>query len=352
MKISDQVKIDCFYRAITYHDEHYLGTFFFGVKTTGIFCIPTCKARTPKKENVEFYTDINDLLQNGYRPCKKCKPTENAYEMPKEIHLALKLVGSNLPHKISDQKLREKNIHPEKVRRWFKKHYGITFHTYQRMLRINAAFDHLKRNKTDVINTAYGSGYESLSGFGYTFKKITGFSPNQSSNRSIILIERITTPLGPMFIGAAENGICLLEFSDRKMLETEFKDLEKRLNAQIILGENRSIKKLKKQLKEYFQGKRKEFDIQIVTPGTDFQQKAWDTLRTIPYGKTRSYEQQAEKLGDPKLVGAVIKANGMNRIAILIPCHRLVDENSNLRGYSGGLERKKWLLEHEKKYSN
>jgi AraC family transcriptional regulator, regulatory protein of adaptative response / methylated-DNA-[protein]-cysteine methyltransferase len=161
----------------------------------------------------------------------------------------------------------------------------------------------------------------------------------------------IETVLGPMVAGAVGDGICLLEFSDRRMLNTEYKDLRRYLKTDINEGENAHIISLRIQLEEYFKGIRKEFDLQLVTPGTEFQQLVWKELLNIPYGTTRSYQQQADALKKPESIRAVANANGMNRISIIIPCHRVIGSDGRLTGYGGGLKRKKWLLDHEKKYS-
>lgn len=349
MLVVDNKLIEKYYKALIDRDESYIGIFFVGVKTTLVFCIATCRARKPKFENVEFYTSFKEALDNGYRPCKICKPTENANKAPDQVEKAIQLVKGNPKEKISDYQLKQLEISPVIVRRWFKKHYGMTFQAFQRMYRINNAYEELKKGK-NTTNTAFDSGYESLSGFGYTFKKIIGKSPQNSSEKQIILISRLTTPLGPMFVCATENGICLLEFVDRKMLETEFKDLQKRLNAQILTGENNHIKQAKKEIEEYFRGTRKQFDVHLETPGTYFQNLVWNCLKTIEFGTTSSYQVQAEKLNKPKAVRAVAKANGYNRISIIIPCHRVIGKNGNLTGYGGGIERKKWLLAHEQKF--
>jgi AraC family transcriptional regulator, regulatory protein of adaptative response / methylated-DNA-[protein]-cysteine methyltransferase len=245
MLVTDNQTIETYYKALVERKEHFVGIFFVGVKTTSIFCIATCRARKPKLENVEFYTSFKDALDNGYRPCKICKPTENAHEAPEQIERAINLVKEYPKEKIKDYHLREKNISPEIVRRWFKKNYGITFQAYQRMFRINNAYQEIKNGK-NTLETAFDTGYESLSGFAYTYKKIIGESPQKSNHKTIILISRLTTPIGPMFVCATDNGICLLEFVDRRMLETEFKDLQKLLNAIIISGENEHIKRNKR----------------------------------------------------------------------------------------------------------
>ena len=154
-----------------------------------------------------------------------------------------------------------------------------------------------------------------------------------------------------MTAGATDEGVCLLEFSDRRMLPTEYKDLSKLLKTTLEDGQNRHLKTLRKQLKEYFEGKRKEFTMPLITPGTEFQQAVWKELLNIKFGSTRSYQKQAIALNRPDSIRAVANANGMNRISIIIPCHRVIGSDGHLTGYGGGLKRKKWLLDHEKKYS-
>jgi AraC family transcriptional regulator of adaptative response/methylated-DNA-[protein]-cysteine methyltransferase len=167
----------------------------------------------------------------------------------------------------------------------------------------------------------------------------------------MIKTTKIETPLGEMVAGATEDGVCLLEFVDRRMLPAEYKDLVRLLNTAMEDGENKHLKTLKKQLKEYFDGKRKKFTVPLVTPGTEFQKAVWKELQNIQFGSTRSYQEQALALNSPDSVRAVANANGMNRISIIIPCHRVIGSDGHLTGYGGGLKRKKWLLDHEKKYS-
>jgi AraC family transcriptional regulator, regulatory protein of adaptative response / methylated-DNA-[protein]-cysteine methyltransferase len=167
----------------------------------------------------------------------------------------------------------------------------------------------------------------------------------------MIKISKIETPLGEMIAGATRDGICLLEFSDRKSLSSEYQEITELLESDIESGSNRHIRKLKKQLKEYFNGKRKEFSLHLLTPGTEFQQAVWKDLIRIPYGTSISYQAQAETMNNPEGARAVASANASNRIAIIIPCHRVIGSDGNLVGYGGGLKRKKWLLDHEKKFS-
>ena len=343
--ITNPQKEQEYYDALVNRDAAYDGVFFAGVKTTSIFCIATCRARKPKPENVNFYSSFKEAMDDGFRPCKICQPTQNAYEAPDFVEKALKMLKDQPKEKIKDQQLQEAGIQPEALRRWFQKHYHMTFHAYQRMFRINTAFQELQEGK-QTTDTAFDAGYESLSGFGYTYKKLMGEAP-QHASEAPILMSRLTTPIGPMFACATDEGLCLLEFVDRRMLETEFRDLQRRLKRPILAGENAIIRQAKTELAEYFAGTRQNFSVPLHTPGTEFQQQVWQALLSIPYGKTASYQEQATRIGHSKAVRAVANANGANRIAIIIPCHRVIGKDGKLVGYGGGLERKRWLLEKE-----
>ncbi|PTX62072.1 metal binding Ada-like protein [Kordia periserrulae] len=140
MRITNQQQIATYYQALLDRKQDFVGIFYVGVKTTSVFCIATCRARKPKLKNVEFYTSFKEALDNGYRPCKICKPTENANKAPEQVEKAIALVKNNPKEKITDFQLKQQHIRPELVRRWFKKNYGMTFQAYQRMYRINNAF--------------------------------------------------------------------------------------------------------------------------------------------------------------------------------------------------------------------
>ncbi len=169
MKITDSIQCDIWYQALLERAVEFTGVFFVGVKTTGVFCISVCRARKPRRENVEFYNDVKSALDAGFRPCKVCRPTENARTAPAFVEQALRLLREDPKVRLSDSELRQHDISPERVRRWFLQNHGITFQAFQRMQRVNMALQELKagRSTTDV---AFDSGYESLSGFGYTCK--------------------------------------------------------------------------------------------------------------------------------------------------------------------------------------
>ncbi|MCK5359227.1 MAG: methylated-DNA--[protein]-cysteine S-methyltransferase [Gammaproteobacteria bacterium] len=337
---------DTFYDAYLNNDTSYEGIFFMAVRTTGIFCRPGCTARTPKRENVEFFSSTHEALEMGYRPCKKCKPMSPKGEVPDWVKQALDMASKQQDYRISDAELKGSQIDPARLRRWFKKNHAMTFQAYQRLLRIGRAYGQIKLGQK-VIHSAFDNGYNSLSGFNETFKKITGFSPSNSKKQKIIQITRLLTPLGPMFAAASDDGLCLLEFTDRRALEKQMSRVQKRLSAVFVAGNHEIFIQLQKQLDEYFSQQRTQFDIKLDVTGTDFQRSAWSALQAIPYAETRSYHQQAVALSKPDAVRAVGTANGMNAISIVIPCHRVIAKNGDLAGFGGGLWRKQYLINLE-----
>ena len=175
----------------------------------------------------------------------------------------------------------------------------------------------------------------------------TPIVPFDDKDQRVIMATTIDTPLGLMHAGAIERGICLLDFADREILAIQIARLQKTFNAELRHGENHHLRALKTQLVEYFDKQRERFEVPLVLSGTEFQNRVWKELQNIPYGETRTYKQQAEKVGNPKAVRAVATANANNRIAIVVPCHRVVASNGDLAGYAGGIWRKRFLLELE-----
>lgn len=182
-----------------------------------------------------------------------------------------------------------------------------------------------------------------------TFNRILGdTAAGPVAGETSVRLDWIETPVGPLLAGATQNAVVLLEFSERNILDGQVATLRKRLSAQIAPGSNRLLQELRQQLGDYFARQRRNFDLPLAYPGTNFQERVWSTLLTIPYGETWSYLQLARTLGDVKATRAVGTANGMNRIAIVIPCHRVINANGELGGYGGGLWRKRILLDLER----
>jgi AraC family transcriptional regulator, regulatory protein of adaptative response / methylated-DNA-[protein]-cysteine methyltransferase len=341
-----ELSFDDKYNILVNRDPTYEGLFIVAVKTTKIFCKPVCTARNPRPENVTFYDTIEEAIENGFRPCKKCRPLEPVNALPPAFKALIDHLEAHPHERIKDSDLAQWDIAPSQIRRWFRKYYQTTFQTYQRNLRMSAA--HQKINAgAGVSDTAFDSGFDSLSGFTERFRSTFGTAPSDASSTIVINVKQILTPLGPMYGGADENGIYFIEFFDRVKLEEELTALCKELNAVILPGQNTHLQQLETELGEYFDRQRTEFTVPLQLIGSAFQQDVWRTLMAIPYGTTWSYKQQALHMNNLLAIRAIAAANGQNKHAILIPCHRVIGSNGKLTGYAGGLHRKEWLLKLE-----
>lgn len=334
-------------KAVFNRDKSYDGIFFTAIKTTNIFCRPGCTARTPKEDNIVFYATAREAMFAGFRACKRCKPLELSGTHPDWVKKLLDAVDNSETKRLQDWQLRQMGIQPEKARRYFLKNYGITFHAYQRSRRLGTALAKIREGST-IDDVIFENGYESHSGFRDAFGKVFGKPPGKAKASEAIVTSLMETELGPLVIGATSKGVCLIEFTDRRMLEYQLKTIRKRFGATIVPGSNQHLEQCIDELKEYFAGNLKSFKVSVVYPGTDFQIKVWNELRKIPYGKTLSYIELAEKVGVKNASRAVGTANGMNRIAVILPCHRVVNKNGKLGGYGGGVWRKQWLLDLER----
>jgi AraC family transcriptional regulator of adaptative response/methylated-DNA-[protein]-cysteine methyltransferase len=327
-------------------DASYDGIFYTGVKTTGIFCRTSCSARKPLPRNVEFFNSVREALFAGYRPCKRCQPLNTDGRPPEWIASLLAKVEAAPTERLTSSDIRTMGTDPARVRRYFLKHHGMTFNAYCRSRRLGQALEQI-REGADLDDVALDNGYESNSGFRDAFVKLFGKAPGRSRNADCIITAWVETPLGPMVAAATADGICFLEFTDRRMLEAQFKTLHRIFNSAVVPGRNAHLEQLKNELSGYFAGKIKRFSVPLIYPGTSFQQRVWSALLQIPYGETRSYEDIARSVGSPRAVRAVGQTNGLNRIAIVIPCHRVVNKSGELGGYGGGLWRKRFLLDLE-----
>src|SRR5947209_20407440 len=336
------------YRALVNRDSSFEGIFFVGVRTTGIFCRPTCAAKKPARENVDFFANSTEALHGGYRPCLRCRPMDPDQRPPKLIERLRAEVEKAPGGRLTDKELAALSIDPSTARRQFRRHYGMTFQAYHRARRMGLALRDVRRGGR-VDEARNGSGFESESGFREAFTKIFGEPPTTARARAPLLAERIDTPLGAMIAVADDEGLRLLEFIDRRATERELSILRERLRTNVVPGEHPYLETIRSQLAGYFSGRKLEFDIPLAPVGSDFQLRAWELLRSIPMGETRSYSWMAKQLGDENARRAVGRANGTNMICIVIPCHRVIRANGTLCGYGGGLWRKKWLLDHERK---
>jgi AraC family transcriptional regulator of adaptative response/methylated-DNA-[protein]-cysteine methyltransferase len=334
-------------RAFERGDAGYDGVFYVAVRTTGIFCKPSCSARKPLPKNRKYYLASTDALRAGYRPCKRCTPLAANGQAPAWVAPLLRELEHRPQERLTDARLRELGIEPARARRYFIKNYGMTFQAFSRRRRMAAALKELK-NGTTLDSVIFGHGYDSTSGFREAFAKAFGKPPGRGRDTDHVALDWMESPVGPLLLGVVDEGLCFLEFCDQGRLDAQLKTIRQRLGRVAVPGTHRYLDQVKDELARYFAGKLREFRVPLVYPGTPFQRKVWEGLLTIPYGQTRSYEELAEHVGCPGAQRAVGAANGRNRIAIVIPCHRVVNKSGQLGGYGGGLWRKQLLLDLER----
>src|SRR5437763_8987634 len=333
------------YRALFERDASFEGLFYACVRTTGIFCRPTCHARKPRPENVEFAPTIQEALHRGYRPCQLCEPMSVGTGAPNWLAPLLDEIRRQPDLRLKDDGLRVRGLDPAQVRRTFKRTFGMTFQAYQRACRLGTAMKALHGGAA-TIDAGMDAGFESDSGFRDAFARVFGDTPGRARDTALLTATWIETPLGPMLAIAGDRGLELLEFVDRRALETELRELRRTLGA-VVPGDHPILRNTREQLGEYFDGRRHTFDLPLNQRGSEFQLKAWRALCRIPYGETRSYSEMAREVGSPAAVRAIGRVNGQNRIAIVVPCHRVIRSDGSLCGYGGGRGGERWLLEHE-----
>lgn len=339
-----------YYRALLARDPQYDGVFYLGVKTTGVFCHATCPARKPKFENCEFFSTVKEALFASYRPCKRCKPLLPPNQQSTIIEKLINAVETNPEKRWKNKDFKKLGIDESTARRQFKKRFGMTFIEYARARRLGLAMAHIKDGGS-VIDAQLEAGYESGSGFRDAFAKILGNAPVRSDG-NILFASWIDTVLGPMLSIADDSFLYLLEFIDRRGLEKEIERLRQRLKIGIIPGKSVINDQIKKELTDYFAGKSGKFNTPCYLLGSDFEKKVWHALQEIPLGKTCSYIDIAKTIGNDNAYRAVANANGKNQLAIIIPCHRVINANGEVGGYGGGPNRKQWLINHEKNILN
>lgn len=339
-----------YYQALLDKDSDYEGIFYVGVKTTGVFCRPTCPARKPKFENCEFFPNAQEALLASFRPCKRCQPLSHPEHVSPLIKKLVDAVEAYPEKRWKDVDFRELGVDESTVRRQFKKRFDMTFVEYARARRMGIAMQHIRNGET-VIDTQLATGYESGSGFRDAFSSIMGNPPSLSKEHQVLHASWLDTPLGPMLAIADEDALFLLEFVERRGLEREIERLRLKTKAAIIPGRTTPIENIEKELQVYFTQELTAFTTPITLLGSDFQQRVWRQLQKIPHGTTCSYAELASAINQPSACRAVANANGANQLALIIPCHRVINSNGEIGGYGGGVQRKQWLLEHEKKFA-
>ena len=339
---------DALYDALLKSDLGYEGQAFVCVTTTGIFCRLSCSARKPRRENVVFERSVKACVDAGFRPCRRCRPLD-APGHP-VIGPLMKLLDAEPERRWRETDLESVGFDPSTVRRAFRRRFGMTFLQVARTRRMGSAAARLARSET-VIEAQLEAGYESGSGFRAAFQRLIGAPPAAVRGQSALNADWIDTPIGPMIAIAGEDTLHLLEFNDRKALAAGIARLRRRTGMAVVHRRTPLIESLAAALQDYFSGEAQLPPLALGDHGTEFEKSVWGELVKVPLGETRSYRQIAEAMGRPAAMRAVARANSANQLALLLPCHRVIGTGGALTGYAGGLWRKRWLLEHERRMS-
>lgn len=283
-------------------------------------------------------------------PANCVNPSIRRSLLPRLVLQLREAIEADPTGRITEKELAARGVDPSTARRQFRRYYGMTFQAYARARRIGMAMRDIGSGER-VTAAQFARGFESASGFRDAVQKIFGAPPKTAGrDLRVLYAERITTPLGRMLAVAGDDGLHLLDFVDRRGLERKLINLRRRLKVVVLPGQHPVLQAAARQIKEYFAGRHFEFDLPLHPTGSAWEQQAWQHLQSIPPGTTQSYGEMAAALGRPGAARAVGRANGMNYLSIIIPCHRVIAANGKLTGYGGGLWRKQWLLDHEQKH--
>lgn len=338
------------YQALISRDENFEGRAYVGVSSTGVFCRLSCPARKPKLENCQFFDQISACIEAGYRPCKRCHPLAPAANAEPAIQTLLDALDAEPLRRWKEGDIAKMGFDPSTIRRSFNRHFGMTFLEMARQSRIRNGFETLSDGGR-VIDAQFDAGFDSPSGFRTAVAKLLGLPPSALTQEGLLKASWIETPIGSMIAVCDRSHLHLLEFADRKGLPTELKKLRKLCNDQLGIGRFEPTDQIEEELSAYFRAESSDFKTSLALHGTPFTRSVWEELKKIPASETRSYGAIAENIGSPNATRAVARANGANQIALVIPCHRVIGADGSLTGYGGGLWRKQYLIELERKFS-
>ncbi|MEM9795057.1 MAG: trifunctional transcriptional activator/DNA repair protein Ada/methylated-DNA--[protein]-cysteine S-methyltransferase [Pseudomonadota bacterium] len=335
---------DVLYDALLARDPSWDGRAWVGVTSTGIFCRLTCPARKPLRENCVFHNSVAACLEAGFRPCKRCHPLSHGAE-PSVADL-LAALEADPDRRWTETDVAARGYDPSTIRRAFRRQFGMTFLAMARLRRLGRGAQALADGGA-VIEAQLAAEFDSASGFRTAFARHLGVAPGHLARNALLQADWIDTALGPMVAVSSRHHLHLLEFADRPALPRELAALRAEAQGSLGLGRLPPTEQIAHELDDYFAGRAADFATPIETGGTPFHREVWRALRAIPPGETRSYANLARDLGRPDAVRAVARANGANRLAIVVPCHRVIGADGALTGYGGGLWRKRRLIEIE-----
>jgi AraC family transcriptional regulator, regulatory protein of adaptative response / methylated-DNA-[protein]-cysteine methyltransferase len=343
---------DKFWQAVMDRDSQFDGQFVFAVSSTGIYCRPSCPARRPRRDRVSFFALPEAASQAGFRACKRCHPQQASLIDPQVemVQRVCRFIETNPDETMNLETLGDHvGLSSFHLQRTFKNIMGVTPREYAEAIRTNR-FKSGVRSGESVTNAMYEAGYGSSSRLYERANSELGMTPaTYSRGGKEVVIDYATTksPLGYLLVAATSKGVCAVRLGDT--LTALEADLRKEYPSAQIRRNEGPLDGALKQIVAHLEGKQPHLSLPVDVRATAFQRQVWQALQEIPYGETRSYGEVAKAIGQPKAVRAVARACATNPIALVIPCHRVIREDKSLGGYRWGIERKKKLLENERR---
>jgi AraC family transcriptional regulator, regulatory protein of adaptative response / methylated-DNA-[protein]-cysteine methyltransferase len=345
-----QTELQNKWQQVLARDARQDGRFVFAVRTTGVFCRPSCPSRRPRRDSVEFFAGPREAERAGYRACLRCKPTQIS-EQAQHVLRARQLLDNAEGVVTLAQLSKRVGLSPFHLQRLFKRATGLSPREYQsarRMQHIKAGL----RKGDDVTTALYDAGFGSPSRLYENANQQFGMTPGayrRGGAGATIIFAIAPTPIGRMLVAATERGLCAVRFGE-SATELE-RGLREEFHAAELDRDDMAMGRYIEPLLANLRGESTTVDLPLDIRATAFQKKVWETLRQIPRGETRNYTEVAREIGDPQAVRAVARACASNPVAIAVPCHRVVRSDGELAGYRWGAERKRKLLQAEQEGS-
>lgn len=347
---TEQTLQDPRWTAVRRRDASADGSFYYSVKSTGVYCRPSCSARLPRPENVAFHRTAQDAEQAGFRPCRRCRPEGDsvAQRLSAKIVEACRLLETSEGSLGLQQLARQVGLSPSHLHRNFKRLLGTTPNAYARARREGRVRADLSRAPS-VTEAIYAAGYGSSSRFYENSAQLLGMTPTayrQGGAGATIAFAVGQCSLGAVLVARSQAGVCAIALGDDPDGLT--RELQDRFPQAELVGDDPDFQKLVARVVGFVESPRIGLDLPLDIQGTAFQKRVWEALSLIPAGETISYSALARKLGAPQAARAVASACAANRLAVAIPCHRVVRTDGSLSGYRWGVERKSALLDRER----
>jgi len=343
------------WQAVESKDKSYNGKFFYGVVTTGVYCRPSCPSRLPLRKNVRFYLTPQEAENDGLRACMRCRPLAGADPMAQRMREMCRVIEQNAGERLTLAELAAKaGMSLFHFQRGFKAVVGVTPKQYMEAHRMGKLKSSLRQCK-DVTEAVYDAGFESSSRVYERADTRLGMTPKQyrEGGKGIVMSHAtIATAFGPMMVAATDRGICSVQFADHEadllqMLQTEYPQAQLKRMAKPY---HPDFARWMSALRDHLAGNQPHLSLPLDIRATAFQMRVWNYLQSIPYGEVQSYTEVASGIGQPSAARAVARACASNKLAVLIPCHRVIRGTGDLGGYKWGLARKRTLIDYERRH--